>query len=181
MDGGQVQFMQCPFNELPAYFEGRQFDLVYSNFGGLNCIGEKEVLQLSRNLSRLMAPGGQLFLVVMSRFCLWEILYYTAKGKLGAAFRRRKKSIPFEVGAVSMPVVYYSPGQLKKLFRPHFIYQQSKPVGLFIPPGYLESHFLNRRHWLNRLDRWERTWGKYQSLSPLADHFCITFKPDNRK
>lgn len=175
---GGVRFIQCSFSQLPVHFAGQQFDLVFSNFGGLNCICEKEILQLSLGLSTIVAPGGQLFLVVMSRSCLWEMVYYTAKGKFSTAFRRRKKNVLFEVEGLRMPVAYYSPGRLKKLFHPYFTCQQSRPAGLFIPPAYLENYFSARGHWLNRLNHWEERFGKFQALSSLADHFCITFKTE---
>ena len=80
-----------------------------------------------------------------------------------------------------MPVFYYSPKNLKKLFQSEFKPVQTYPVGLFIPPSYLEKQFLNRRHWLNRLEHWEEVWGKYSMLSSFADHFCIVLKRNGQE
>jgi hypothetical protein len=158
------------------HFENEKFDLVFSNFGGINCIDENAVEQLCRDLSSITALNGFLLLTVMSRSCLWEILYYSFKGKFSTAFRRQKKSVLFKVNGSSIPVFYHSPGSIKKMFQSKFEPVQTYPVGLFIPPSYLEKQFLNRRHWLNRLDRWEDVWSKYSLFSSFADHFCIVLK-----
>ena len=171
-----IQFEVCRFEELNQRFNGEKFDLVFSNFGGLNCIDENEIKRLGRELSSIMSSHGKLFFVLMSRYCIWEILYFSLKGKLKTAFRRQKKLTSFKVGETTMPIFYYSPGKLKKLFNTFYRFEQAKPVGLFIPPSYLEKQFSVRQHWLNRLNRWEIKWNKHQALSNLADHFCITFQ-----
>ncbi len=176
----QIEFIQCSFNELKQILKNEKFDLVFSNFGGINCIGKTEVTKLNSSLFSIVKPDGYLFLTVMSRFCLWEIFYYLLKGKLGTAFRRQKKIIHFNMNGSSMPVFYYSPHALKKLFQPNFKLAEIYPVGLFIPPSYLEKQFLNRRHWLNRLNSYEERLGKYSMFSSLADHYCIILKQDKQ-
>jgi len=175
-NNAQIKFIQCSFGELINYFNNEKFDLVFSNFGGINCIDANAVKQLSKDLSSVTASNGHLFLTVMSRFCLWEILYYSLNGKFSTAFRRQKESVNFKVNSSSMPVFYYSPRHIKKLFKTAFKPVQTYPAGLFIPPSYLEKQFLNRRRWLNRLERWEEILGKYSLFSSFSDHFCIVLK-----
>jgi SAM-dependent methyltransferase len=167
-----IHFMQCSFDELQQNFKNEKFDLVFSNFGGLNCISENEVKQLSSTLSSIVHSNGYLFLNVMSNCCLWEILFYVLKGKFKTAFRRQNKSVPFDVNGSSMPVFYYSPRSIKKLFQSTFKPIQTYPAGLFIPPSYLEKQFVKRKHWLSRLNKWEEKFGN-SLLSSFADHFCI--------
>jgi len=177
----QIKFIQCSFARLTEHFKNETFDFIFSNFGGINCIDKNSVEQLNKDLSSITAPGAYLFLTVMSRLCLWEILYYSFKGKFSHAFRRRKKLVNFKINNSSMPVFYYSPHDLKKLFQLEFKPVQTYPVGLFIPPSYLEKQFLNRRHWLNRFERWEEMLGKYSLFSSLADHFCIVLKRNGQE
>lgn len=176
----KLQFIHCSFTRLPECFPDKKFDLIFSDFGGINCINEKEITQLSHDLSMMMAPGGQLFLVVLGRFCLWETGYYAGKKKLTTAFRRWKKNISFEVDGHEMPIFYYSPGHLRKLFCASFNCKQTFPVGLFIPPSYLENQFSNRGQLLNKLNLWEDLWGKYSLFSSFADHFCIIFERNSK-
>jgi SAM-dependent methyltransferase len=177
----QIKFIQCGFGGLTDHFKNEKFDFVFSNFGGINCIDENAVKKLSKDLSSITTLNGYLFLTVMSRLCLWEIFYYSFKRKFSSAFRRQKKFINFKVNSSSMPVFYYSPQSLKKLFQSEFKPVRTYPVGLFIPPSYLEKQFLNRRHWLARLSRWEEIWGKYFLFSSLADHFCIVLKRNGQE
>lgn len=170
-----VRFVVCSFEELSAIFINEQFDLVFSNFGGLNCIDRAALQQLNKDLHALIKPGGHLFFVIMSRCCLWEIFYYTVRGKLGTALRKFRKSVNFTRNGATMPVYYYSPGGIKKIFTRSFSLLQQHPVGLFIPPSYLEKRFELRRRWLERLNKLEKKLG-YSFLSLFADHFCITFK-----
>jgi ubiquinone/menaquinone biosynthesis C-methylase UbiE len=174
----RIEFMQCSFDELQQNFTGEKFDLVFSNFGGINCINNAGITKLSNELFSITNRGAYLFLTVMSRFCLWEILYYTSKGKLSTAFRRIRKDVQFNVNGYSMPVFYYSPRHLKKLFESKFKLVETHPAGLFIPPSYLEKQFSKRPQWLKRLNRWEERLGKYTIFSPLADHYCIILKQD---
>lgn len=170
-----IYFMQCSFDELEQNFKNEKFDLVFSNFGGLNCITENEIEKLSDTLSSVTNSNGYLFLNIMSSCCLWEILFYLLKGKSKTAFRRRKKSVLFNVNDSSMPVYYYSPRHIKKLFQHNFKPVQTYPVGLLIPPSYLEKQFANRKHWLSRLNRLEENFGS-SLFSSFADHFCIVMK-----
>jgi ubiquinone/menaquinone biosynthesis C-methylase UbiE len=170
-----VQFVVCSFEQLSALFANEQFDLVFSNFGGLNCIDQTALEQLSKDLYALIKPGGHLFFVIMGRCCLWEIFYYGTRGKLRTALRKFRKSVNFTVNGTTIPVHYYSPAIIKKIFTTSFSFLQQHPVGLFIPPSYLEKKFELRPRWLDRLNRLEKSSG-YSFLSLFADHFCINFK-----
>ena len=72
----QITFLQCSFSELSLVLKQEKFDVVFSNFGGINCINKNEILQLSNDLSNLLNDKGIVFLTVMSRYCFWETLYY---------------------------------------------------------------------------------------------------------
>ena len=170
-----VEFVVCPFDKLSTLFVNEKFDLIFSNFGGLNCIDQPALSQLHEDLSSLIKPGGDLFFVIMSPYCMWEIFYYCTKGKLKTAFRKLSKSINFNINGATIPVHYYSPARIRKIFATSFSFLQQHPVGLFIPPSYLEKKFEIRPHWLERLNKLEKRSG-YSFLSPFADHYCISFK-----
>lgn len=169
-------FLVCPFDNLQSCFPDKRFDLVVSDFGGLNCADEAALKKLGSELYTLLKPGGQLFLVVMGRNCLWEMLYFSWKGKLKSAFRRQRRSVMFEAGSASMPVFYYSPEELRKIFGRYYVPVQCRPIGLFVPPSYLEKPFSHRPNFLRWLGSLEQKWNKYPALSNMADHFCIIFK-----
>ncbi len=173
---GNIEFAVCTFDQIDDHFNGKKFDLVISNFGGLNCINGNEIEKLGHQLYPLLHNDGKLFFVIMGRSCLWEIMYYLGRGKPATAFRRKRRSVLFEIEGVTMPVFYYSPSDLKKIFRSLYTYCRSKPVGLFIPPSYLQNKFGNRKQLLSNLTRLEKKFSGCSVFSNLADHFCIIFQ-----
>jgi ubiquinone/menaquinone biosynthesis C-methylase UbiE len=177
----EVAFLQCPFHELATELGNEKFDLVFSNFGGLNCIDKNALKTLSNDLSNLIKENGELFFVIMAKYCAWEIGYYSMKAQFKTAFRRIKKQSDFVIDETVMPVYYYSPGRVRKIFSQQFNYSNKKPVGLFIPPSYLESHFKTREKQLQQLNRWEEKCCPAM-LADFADHYCISFtKTANKK
>ncbi|MBK8550881.1 MAG: methyltransferase domain-containing protein [Ignavibacteria bacterium] len=76
------------FNELDNISEN-SFDGAISNFGGLNCINDFNIL--SDSLAGKIKPGGKFIAAVMNSFCPWEIFYYMLKLDPGNAFRRFHK------------------------------------------------------------------------------------------
>ena len=170
-----VSFVVCPFSDLSTLYANEKFDLVFSNFGGLNCINKKALEKLYRDLSALTKAGGNIFFVLFAPWCLWEIFYYGIRGKFNTAFRRFKKSSGFTVNDQTMLVFYYSPRTIKKIFSPGFNSFQKHPVGLFIPPSYLEDRFKNKKTRLEKLNYREEKFSP-SVLSSFADHYCVIFK-----
>jgi SAM-dependent methyltransferase len=172
----RIVFRVCEFERLSQQLEHQKFDLVISNFGGLNCIDQNELEILSTQLSSLLNEQGKLFFVIMGSGCLWEIFYYIFKGRAATAFRRQRKLVRFRSGDAEIPVFYHSPSRVKKIFHSLYDCCYSKPIGLFIPPSYLEKQFQKRQNWLQSLTRLETKFNRYPALSNFADHYCIVFQ-----
>jgi len=75
----------CSFTELETLQRKGPYDLIFSNFAGLNCTAELETVL--RSFDALLRPGGQATLVILPGFSLWETLL-VFKGKFRTAFRR---------------------------------------------------------------------------------------------
>lgn len=178
LPGQNIQFVVCPFDDLYGLLNQESFDMVISNFGGLNCIDEIALERLARTLSAMLVPGGKLFLVMLSRNCLWEMFYFSLKGRIKTALRRRQLAL-FNAGGVSMPVYYYSPKTVRKIFKRYYTHIRTRPVGLIVPPSYLEKQFIKHQQLLHRLADLDRKWSRYAALANLADHFCIIFQKKN--
>lgn len=175
---GSVIFVTCSFDELASHFANEKFDLVFSNFGGLNCIDTNALKNISHDLAKLLQPQGHLLFVVMSNCCLREIFYYAIRAKMRTAFRRLHGVSTFGAGNNIMTVFYYSPKGFRKIFCQHFSFEQQHPVGLFIPPSYLEKRYANTSRSLEKLNRLEKKWD-YPAMARFADHYCIVFKKAN--
>lgn len=168
-----IQFQTCPFAEIANLPEG-DFDLIFSNFGGLNCIPPEDLQRLGNAVAQKLKPGGQFIAIVMSRFCWWETLYFLLKGKPREAFRRlRKKPVEARLDAkTTVPTWYYAPSEFQRHL--HFTSQKLTviPVGLWLPPSYLNPFFEKRPRLLACLNFLEKklapSW-----LAMTADHFLI--------
>ncbi len=153
------------------------FDLIFSNFGGLNCLNPEALRQAGAAIAQKLKPGGHCIAVVMSRFCLWESLYFLVKGKFFGIFRRLIKGpahAPLNA-QTSVSTWYYSPRTASQILRGEQLVQNNcQPIGFWLPPPYLESFFAERPktlfilHWLEK--HLAPAW-----VSPAADHFLIHF------
>lgn len=153
----------------------RQFDLVFSNFGGLNCLSEKALQHFTSRIESLIKPGGRLILVIMPKNTLWEMLYFMAKVAPKKAFRRlRKQGVNVSIGGNDVKTFYHNPSSLISLNR--FQIESISPVGLFVPPSYLEKRYTKKPKAIDRYYQKDKQKFNAQRLARFADHYCIVMK-----
>ena len=158
----------------------RKFDLVFSNFGGLNCLSPEEIKHLSNELHDMLEIDGRMIFVVMGRKCIWENIYFRLKGKKKDANRRRESSpAAANVGSSKLMTWYYSPTELSALLQPSFEIKKIKPVGLFIPPSYFEDKLKEKNFLKKTLLFLEQTFQNFSAFSNFADHYLIEFRKLN--
>ena len=151
----------------------KQFDLIFSNFGGLNCLSKIELETFLKTSKDLLTPNGKLVMIIMPKFCLWERLYFYLKGDFKNARRRHtEKSIPANVDGVKVPTWYYNPKEIISLTKTQYKPKRIKPIGISIPPSYLEASFLSKRPFLDILIGLEKIIG-FPFLAKYADHYLI--------
>ncbi len=170
-----VTFKQVSFHDLGTVLKGEKYDLIFSNFGGLNCLSGDKTEKLAAIFSDLLKADGYLFLNYMSKNCWWEQGYYRWKGQPDEATRRRRSPLKVKVGNAAMDVWYYTPAELTDLFAPYFQIKEKRPVGLFVPPSYLEHYFGKRRQLLNLLEQMDRFFS-FPIFADRADHFVLVLK-----
>lgn len=169
-------FLQSSFNDILEICNGNKFDLVFSNFGGINCISKQELTKLNNDLYNLLKPGAFCVMVIMGNACVWENLYFLFKGNLKSAFRRNNRSgVDAHVGDEVVKTWYYSPRDVKKIFNCQYKHHSTRPIGLFIPPSYLQPFFTKKKILLSVLNFLETIFGNLPLLSNLADHYFICF------
>jgi cyclopropane fatty-acyl-phospholipid synthase-like methyltransferase len=88
-----LNFKQIDINSLSNPFSGEKYDIIFSNFGGLNCLSKSELEHFFKNATDLLSENGQLILVIMPKNTLWEQFYFLAKANFKAIFRRKKGSV----------------------------------------------------------------------------------------
>lgn len=172
-----LDFIQSDMRSVDTGLDDSSVDLIFSNFGGINCISPEDIRSLSSGFRRILKKNGRIILVVMSRKCLWERVYFKAKGKKQEAIRRRSdKSISAAIGSGSQEVWYYSPREIVELFCGEFIAGKIRPIGLFIPPSYLEKAIEGKGIVKRTLSVLEKLFENVSILSDYADHYLIEFK-----
>lgn len=127
--------IKSPTGDMPSC------NLIYSNFGALNCLSPFETSRLGDWLRSRLASDLSLMVVIMPDACIWERLYFRWKGDVVKAKRRRNSPVQFE----DISIYYYSAEQWVSLLGPGFKLMKKRPVGLFVPPSYLNGFFVRNR------------------------------------
>jgi ubiquinone/menaquinone biosynthesis C-methylase UbiE len=172
----KITFLKLDLNKICDYSLDDDFDLVFSNFGGLNCIDSKSLTRFAESLSHILNKNGKFITVVMPQFCLWETLYFLLKGKMHDALRRKKPFVMANVSGQLVKTWYYSPSSFDSLMNTRMEVESVKPIGLFLPPSYLENFFRNNPKSLKLLNWLEERLAFYSWQARISDHFYIQYR-----
>lgn len=170
-----ICFLQQDINTITSKIFTEKFDLIFSNFGGLNCLSNSQFELFLQKSVTLLKPNGKLIMVVMPKHCLWEFIYFSIKGKFKKANRRNTNSVVIaNVNGEKVSTWYHNPKEIVSLTEKLYVLDMIKPIGISIPPSYLESSFLSKKPFINILTTIEKLlsnkfWAKY------ADHYLIEF------
>ena len=158
----------------PAALGDGPVDLLFSNFGALNCLAPEQLRQLGLAAAGWVRPGGRAVLVAMPRVCLVESAFFLLRGRAGEA-RRRWSGGPVEarLGDATVTTWYHAPEQVEAAFAPAFRARRRRPVGLLVPPSYLEPRFARRPRSLAVLAALDRALGGCGLLAGMADHALV--------
>ena len=171
---GQVTYEHLSFADIGARAWRNAFDLVLSDFGGLNCIDKEALSVLCDPLAEALVPGGRFIAVLMPDRSLVETGYFLLKGRVPDAFRRwQKPPVQARVGDGHVATWYHSPGAMARAFSSRFRVRRLRPIGFFIPPGYLEPRFVRRPALARALSRADDRVRDQRWLARLADHYLI--------
>lgn len=163
--------------KLPEGLGSKLFEIVFSDFGGLNCLSPEEIRQLFKSVFLLLPEGGRFIAVVMGRHCLQEQAYFLLKGNREQAFRRQKKgAVAANVSGVTQATWYYDPEELKALSGAGYVVRSLRPVGFGIPPSYLDRFFQKKTVLRSLLVALEKAASPFRSAARYADHYYIEFE-----
>ncbi len=154
--------------------EGR-FDLVFSNFDGLNCVADPG--GMPQALRRLLRPGGDAVLVFMNPVCAVEILYLLLRGRWGSAFQRlRRDGLPVHIGGGYMLRTYFhSIRGMKKTFSGGFVLRRVEAVGLSSPPTFMRGVFEKMERLFRALYPLEDALSAMSPFNRVGDHVMMHF------
>lgn len=119
------------------HLEIANFDLVFSNFGGLNCLNISELNQLASFVTNKLKPNGTFIAVVMPPFTLFEKWYRIYKGQKELYKQRSSsKGLSVNVNGKEIETYYFQQHQMVDTFK-YFKLIYSQSVGFI--PSYFEN------------------------------------------
>ncbi len=128
----------CSFTALENLQQKGPFDLIFSNFAGLNCTGDLNKVLAS--FSGLLKSKGIVTLVILPKFCLWELLLIF-KGKFKTATRRffNKNGHRAKIEGNHFKCWYYNPSYVIKHLKSDFELLSIEGLCTLVPPSYIEN------------------------------------------
>ncbi len=168
----QIETLHCSFHDIHK-IQGRAFDHIISNFGGLNCTEDLD--GVLKQFSALLKPGGKVTLMIMPKICPWEMAL-AFKGKFRTAFRRLKKRALAKVEGVEFYCYYYTPGYVKRAIRNEFETISLKGVCVTVPPEFLQNFVERKPRMFERLKALDKKISGIFPFTYCCDHFLITLQ-----
>lgn len=167
-----IHALRCSYTQLPTF--DRSFDVVFSDFGGLNCI--QDLRPVVDGINKNLKKGGLVTLVIMPKICFWEMAL-ALKGNFKVAFRRFKKN-----GAKShlegqyFMTYYFSYSYIRRVFGTDYELVDLEGLCSFVPPPYFEKFPNKYRRIFQFLSYLERHLKSVFPFNKCADHLIITLR-----
>lgn len=171
--GDRAGILSCGLQDVSQFLDALDhaegFDAIVSNFGALNCAPTLEALGVIGR--RHLRPGGAMAIGLMGRSCLWEMLYFTARGDRSRAARRRVDNVNVPVAGIDVPTFYHRTRDLAAALGNEFACEATVGIGVLVPPPYLESRWRQVPAMLRRAAAgFDRFAGSWPIVNQLGDH-----------
>lgn len=165
----------CSFTALENLKNQGPYDLVFSNFAGLNCTGELNKVLAS--FTGLLKPKGIVTLVILPKFCLWEFLLIF-KGKLQTATRRlfSKSGVRARVEQTNFTCWYYNPSYAIKHLKKDFDLLNIEGLCTIVPPSYIEDFPEKFPKLFSNLCKIENAWKNKWPWKYIGDYYIISLQ-----
>lgn len=175
---GKVTTELCSFTQLETLRNTGPYDMVFSNFGGLNCTNDLQQVLLS--ITPLVKPGGLITLVVIPKFCLWESLLFF-KGQFRTATRRffSSKGRSAHIEGVYFKCWYYHPGFIVNTLTKYFQLEKMEGLCTFVPPSYMKGFAEKHPKLYHFLEKKEVELAAKWPWRNIGDYFIISLRRTN--
>lgn len=165
----------CSFTQLRNLKQKGPYDIIFSNFAGLNCTNELD--KVLQSFSSLLKPGGIVTLVLLPKFCLWEFLLLL-KGKFRTAFRRfsGSKGSKAYVEGVQFRCWYYNPSYIIRHLKDDFVLLKTEGLCTIVPPSYIENFAERHSKKFNWLQKKENKLRSKWPWKLIGDYYIISLQ-----
>ncbi|MBL7703098.1 MAG: class I SAM-dependent methyltransferase [Ferruginibacter sp.] len=163
------------FTNLQNLKEQKEYDLIFSNFAGLNCTGELD--KVLNSFSSLLKPKGVALLVILPKFCLWEFLLLF-KGRFKTAFRRffSSKGVQAHIEGTYFRCWYYHPSYVIKHLQGQFNVLTVEGLCTLVPPSYIEGFAQKHPRLFSFLKSKENKWKTSWPWKHIGDYYIIALE-----
>lgn len=169
----QLTCQKLSYTDLDKSTE-KNFDYVFSNFGGLNCIDDLSLV--ARNLPDLLNHGAFLTLVIMPPISPWELCWFL-KGQREKAFRRfRKNGTMAHLEGEYFRTYYHSLKKIRASLSPACHYVASESLAVVSPPPHCMSFPLKHPNLYRFLRKSDRLLRNSFPFNRWGDHLITTFQ-----
>ena len=171
----EISHELCSFTELETLHNKGPYDLVFSNFAGLNCTGE--LGKVLHSFSPLLNSGGIATLVILPKFCFWEFMMLL-RGEYKTAFRRffSRKGVRAHIEGEYFTCWYYDPSYIIENLKDSFDVLTIEGLCTLVPPSYLENFPIKRPSLFNWLKEKESKWKSKWPWKSIGDYYIISLK-----
>jgi len=166
---------RCSYTALDQLRNKGLYDLVFSNFAGLNCTDEFD--KVLKSLPALLKPNGMVTLVILPKFCLWETLLLF-KGKFKTAFRRffSANGRTAHVEGHYFKCWYYNPSYITKRLADQFNVLSIEGLCTIVPPSYMEGFAEKHPSTFTLLKKWEDRLKSRWPWKNIGDYYIISLR-----
>lgn len=173
--GDRISFELCSYTRLHLLKNKGPFDAVFSNFAGLNCTSDLE--QVLAGVKAVLKPGGILTVVMLPKFCLWEILLLF-KGKFRTATRRLFSSSgrKARVEGIDFTCWYYNPSFVSNYLKENFTVRSVEGLCTLVPPSYIAGFSEKYPSIFGILQRLENNYKDRWPWKYIGDYYILTLE-----
>lgn len=163
---------RCSFLELDT-LAPETFDAVFSNFGGINCTAQLDVVL--RGIDARLRQGGLCALVIMPRFSPWELVE-VFRGNVRFAFRRyRRNGSAAQVEGVDFTCWYHDVRTVRRML-PAYTVVDRMALCFFVPPPHLGPFAARHPRLVRWLETLERALCRKPFIRSRGDHYLLILR-----
>jgi len=151
---------------------GNNYDLVFSNFGGLNCARDLSVI--GNKLPSVLRPKGFVTWVVMPVVSLWEAASIF-KGNRHAFRRWNSQGTLASLEGERFPAWYHTLSSIKRSM-PRFDLVKAEGLASLSPPPHKAQFPAQHPATYKLLRRLDAALGKHFPFNRWADHIIVTLQ-----
>lgn len=168
-----LSYEKQSFHNLKALNKNK-YDLIFSNFGGLNC--SHDLRSVFDQLPLVLKARGYVTFVVMPPICPWEILNVFWNLKTGLRRIPSIFGIPIKsnVSGTTINTYYYSYNTIAKLFKSKFNIIDKESISLFSPPSFMDIFPIRHPKLYKNLLKADNRLLKYFPFYKYGDFIIIT-------